>query len=65
VGIDLVGWVIWWVNHSNTQRPSHVGKRVEGIMVDIILDIKLRQSFDRAPCRASIELHAELQQSSV
>jgi len=60
VGMDPAGWVIWWVNHSNTQRPSHMGKKGEGIMVDIIVDIKLRQSFDRAPCRASIGLHVEL-----
>lgn len=29
-------------------------------MVDIIVDIKLRQSFDRALCRALLELRVEL-----
>ena len=29
-------------------------------MVDVIVDVEVRQRFDRAPCRALAELYAEL-----
>jgi hypothetical protein len=42
-----------------------VKKRGKGIMIDVMADVELQQSFDRAPCRALIELYAESWQSSV
>jgi hypothetical protein len=44
----------------NTGKPSHVKKKGKGIMVDVMADVELRRSFDRAPSRALVELYAEL-----